>query len=410
MRNKKRILSAIDVGTTKVAAVTATADEQGSAFQVLGVGVALSRGLRKGMVTNIDEARAAVVEALTKAEQASGISIDWAYVGITGSHINSLNSRNAIAITRGDRLVQPHDLRRALETMRSVGIPKERELLHVIPREYTLDGNEGIRNPVGMHGFRLDADAHVVSASTSSVRNLIKCIRGAGVEVEDVVMEALASGEAVLRDDEKDAGVLVMDMGGGTTDVAVFKAGQIWHTFVLPVAGYQITRDLAIGLGIPFELAEQLKIKYGTMAGGSNGKDTSAESMVQVEDGHSILVQDLNEIIHSRIDEILRLIQAELPDSNLSELIPGGVVLTGGCAKLPGIDNVATDVFHCPVRIGLPQNVYGLADTLYDPAYATVVGLLSWGTRGEDASRPKRYPLPLVLRLAHRVRRTMLRK
>ncbi|MEE9203054.1 MAG: cell division protein FtsA, partial [Dehalococcoidia bacterium] len=255
MRDKRAIFSAIDVGTTKVAAIVANVSETES-FQVLGVGVVPSLGLRKGIVTNINEARESVREAVFKAEQASGIRMESAYVGITGSHISSMNTRSAIAITRGDQVVNSDDLKRVLQSARTVSVAKDRELLHVITRDYILDGHEGISNPVGMHGFRLDADAHVVTAAAASVRNLVKCIRGAGVEVEDVVLEPLASGAAVLRQDERANGAVLIDMGGGTTDVAIFKEGNVWHTAVLPVAGYQITRDIAIGLGVPFEMAE----------------------------------------------------------------------------------------------------------------------------------------------------------
>lgn len=381
---KKAIVSAIDVGTSKVAAIMAdTVDE--ATFQVLGVGVASSRGLRKGVVVNPDEAREAVREAVRKAEHAAGIKMESAYVGVTGRHVNSLNTKSAVAISRSDRVVTPGDLKRVMESARTINNIAERKLLHVIPRGYTLDGQEGVKNPIGMHGFRLDVEAHVVTAATSSLQNLLKCIRGLGVEVEDLVLEPLASAEAVLRPDEKEAGILMADIGAGTTDVAVFKESSIWHTAVLPVGGYQITRDIAIGLGIPFEIAEEIKKKYGTLLempqDGKEGGGKIDGASVGLDNGQNILYQDVNDIIRARIDEMLRMVLLEMPRAEYASLIPSGLVLTGGTANLPGLDAIASDIFRLPVRIGVPKDVYGLADILYDPAYATSVGLLMWGAR-----------------------------
>lgn len=408
MRGKSTIISAIDVGTTKVAAIVANVSEAES-FQVLGVGVVPSQGLRKGIVTNIDEARESVREAVFKAEQASGIRMESAYVGITGSHISSMNTRSAIAITRGDQKVNSDDLKRVLQSARSVSIAKDRELLHVITRDYILDGHEGISNPVGMHGFRLDADAHVVTAAAASVRNLVKCIRGVGVEVEDIVLEPLAAGAAVLRQDERANGAVLIDMGGGTTDVAIFKEGNVWHTAVLPVAGYQITRDIAIGLGVPFEMAESLKLKYGRMAPVSNGKTAPAETPLRVENGHGIMIQDVNDIIRARVEEILRLALVELPAVDVLSMAPSGVVLTGGSAKLPGIDALCSEAFRAPCRIGVPFNMHGLTDVLYDPAYATSVGLLLQGTASEVSDSKSHRPRRLR-RWFYRAKRSVSRR
>ncbi|MBF8264926.1 MAG: cell division protein FtsA [Dehalococcoidia bacterium] len=376
-------MSAIDVGTSKVAAIMADAGDENS-FQILGVGVAPSKGLRKGVVVNPDEAREAVREAVRKAEHAAGIKMETAYVGITGRHINSVNTKSAVAVTRGDRVVSPGDLKRVLESARTVSTNAERKLLHVIPRTYTLDGQEGVKNPIGMNGFRLDVETHVVTAATSSVQNLLKCIRGLGVDVEDLVLEPIASSEAVLRPDEKEAGVLMADIGGGTTDIAIFKEGSIWHTAVLPVGGYQLTRDIAIGLGIPFEIAEEIKRKYGTLLEIPGDKENVAKidgASVGLDNGQEILNQDVNDIVRARIDEMMRMLLLELPHADYASLIPAGIVLTGGVANLPGIDSVAADVFRLPVRVGIPKDVYGLADILYDPAYSTAVGLLIWGAR-----------------------------
>ena len=380
---KKSVVSAIDVGTSKVAAIMADAGDENS-FQILGVGVAPSKGLRKGVVVNPDEAREAVREAVRKAEHAAGIKMETAYVGITGRHINSVNTKSAVAVTRGDRVVSPGDLKRVLESARTVSTNAERKLLHVIPRTYTLDGQEGVKNPIGMNGFRLDVETHVVTAAAASVQNLLKCIRGLGVDVEDLVLEPIASSEAVLRPDEKEAGVLMADIGGGTTDIAIYKEGSIWHTAVLPVGGYQLTRDIAIGLGIPFEIAEEIKRKYGTLLEIPGDKENVAKidgASVGLDNGQEILNQDVNDIVRARIDEMMRMLLLELPHADYASLIPAGIVLTGGVANLPGIDSVASDVFRLPVRVGIPKDVYGLADILYDPAYSTAVGLLIWGAR-----------------------------
>ena len=376
----KTVFAALDVGTTKTCGIIASAGDAG-AFQVLGVGVSATRGLKKGVVINLDEAKSAIREAVKKAEHASGIKMESAYVGVTGKHISSLNTRSAVAVGRGDRLVKGGDLKRVMESAREIEIPSDRRLLHVITRQYILDGHEGVRDPVGMSGFRLDADAHVVTASASAVLNLVKCVRGVGVEVEDLVLEPLASGEAVLHPDEMEAGVILADIGGGTTDIAIWRGGSVWFTSVLPVGGYQVSRDIAVGMGIPYEMAEQVKVKYANLTPGTDGKAKTEPAVVGTDNGQEVLLQDLNDIVRARIDELLRMVMMELPRSELAALAPAGLVLTGGTANLPGIEVLGEDIFRLPVRVGAPQDVYGLADILYDPAYATAVGLLKWGAK-----------------------------
>ncbi|MBI2934586.1 MAG: cell division protein FtsA [Chloroflexi bacterium] len=375
---KKSIYAAIDVGTTKTVAVLSNISEN-NAMRILGVGVAPTRGVQKGIVVNIDEAKIAIKEAVKKAEHSSGLKIESAWVGVTGRHINCVNSRSAVAISRGDRLVASEDLKRVLGAAKSIDVEPDRQLLHVIPRQYVLDGNVGVKNPIGLHGFRLDVDAHIITAAASAVQNLVKCIRALNIEVEELVLEPLASGEAVLRPDEKDAGVILADVGGGTTDIAVFRDGSVWHTSVLSVGGYQVTRDIAIGLGIPFNVAEELKKKYGNLSYDRSPEADKVETTgLGIGDGHSILRQDLDEIIRARVEEIVRLIPMELPPSEYSALLPAGLVLTGGGANLPGIEMLAQDLLHMPVRVGVPTGMAGLSDILYDPAYSTVVGLLLW--------------------------------
>ena len=392
---KQTPLVSIDVGTTKVC--TAIADvNDGGIVRIAGVGVTPSRGLHKGLVVNINEAKESILESIRKAEQASGYKVESAYVGVTGRNVSSLNNRGVVAITRNDRLVRPDDLRRVLACAQSVRTPTDRKLLHVIPRSYAVDGQAGVKNPVGMYGFRLDVETHVITAATTSVQNLVKCIRGIGIEIEDLILEPLASGEAVLTDDEKEVGVILADIGGGTTDIAVFKDGSIWHTAILPVAGYQLTRDVAIGLGLPFDVAEEMKKRYGSVMPVYESKIETTPTIS--EDGHGVSYQDLCDIIRARIEEIIRLILLEMPRSEYEALVPAGMVLTGGSSNLPGIDALGRDILKLPVRIGVPTNIYGITDTLRDPAYATSVGLLLWGTKYKSTQAWKSHRFGIGLR------------
>jgi cell division protein FtsA len=345
---KSENICCIDVGTTKICSIMATPG-QGGNLKVLGVGVSQSKGLHKGLVVNINEAKDSIQSSIRKAEQASALRMESVYVGVTGRHITSLNKKGVVSIARGDKLVRPDDLKRVLRTARSFSIPNDRKLLHVIPRGYAID------------------------------QNLVKCIRGSNLEIEDLVLEPLASSEAVLRPDERDAGVILADIGGGTTDIAIFKNGSIWHTAILPVAGYQITRDIAIGLGLPFDIAEQMKRKYGSVMPVYNGVDNESANL-NMENGYGVSYQDINDIIRARVEEIIKLIALELP-SDYAKEVPAGMVLTGGCANLKGIESLGQEVLGVPVRRGVPTGVYGIADILTDPAYATSVGLLLWGSK-----------------------------
>jgi cell division protein FtsA len=375
---KRTRIAGIDVGTTKICTIMADTDGN-SAPRILGVGIVPSKGLQKGMVVNVNEAKESIRESVKKAEQSAGYKLESAYVGVTGRHITAVNNRGAIAITRNDRLVRSEDLKRVMDVARSVKVPNDQELLHVIPRSWVVDGQDGVKNPVGMHGFRLDVETHIITAAATSIQNLTKCIRGAGIEVEDLVMEPLASAEAVLTEEEKIDGTILADIGGGTTDIAVFKDNSIYHTAVVPVAGYQITRDISVGLDLSYELAEEMKKKYGNVMPGENDEKDNDQTLT--EDGHSVSYRDLSEIVRVRVEELLRLIVLELPRSDYSQLVPGGLVLTGGSSNLPGIAELAAAVTHLPVRIGVPTNLYGVADSLYDPAYATAVGLILWHSR-----------------------------
>jgi len=392
---KNRTIASIDVGTTKVCTTIADMND-GGALRVVGVGVAPSVGLHKGLVININEARESIRESVKKAEQASNYKVDSAYVGVTGRHVASLNNRGVVAITRHDRVVRSDDLKRVLASAQSIKVPSDRRLLHVIPRSYVVDGQAKVKNPVGMHGFRLDVETHVITAAVTSVQNLVKCIRSIGIDIEDLVLEPLASSEAILTADEKEVGVILADIGGGTTDIAVFKDGSIWHTSILPVAGYQLTRDVSIGLGLPFDVAEEMKKRYGSVMPVYESRTETNTAISQ--DGHGVSYQDLCDIIRARIEEIMKLILLELPSSEYETLVPAGLVLTGGSSNLAGIATLGREILQLPVRVGTPTNMEGIADTLCDPAYATSVGLLLWGAKHEGSQNWQPWKLSTAIR------------
>lgn len=380
----KKIISAIDVGTTKIATLVANVKAEDD-IEVLGVGVVPSHGLHKGIVVNMDEAKQSIAASVREAQRISGIRIDSAYVGVTGRHISSLNNRGVIAIPREDRLVRTQDLKRVLSAARNIAVAEGRKILHAIPRYYALDGQEGVKQPVGMHGTRLDVETHIITASVTSIQNLAKCVRGVGVDVEDLILEPLASGEAVLTPEERESGVIMADIGGGTTDIAVFKNGSIYHTAILPVAGYQVTSDISIGLGLPFNIAEKMKKRYGNVTPTLEFDETV---QVGIENGHSASYKDLCNIIRARMEELLQLTLLEMPTSDYHTLAPCGLVLTGGTANLPGLDELGQAILRIPVRKGRPLNsgVYGISDILHDPAYATTLGLILWQVRGKEGA------------------------
>jgi cell division protein FtsA len=382
----KEIITAIDVGTTKIATIIAIPAEGG--LQVLGYGVTHSKGLHKGLVVNITEAKESIKNSIQLAEQASGKKVESAYVGVTGRNINSINKKGTVSISRNDRLVRTDDLKRVLQSARTFTVPHDQKLLHVIPRQYSIDGQGGVKQPVGMHGSKLDVETHIITAAVSSIQNLVKSVKSAGINIDDLVLEPLASAEAVLRDDEKAKGIALADIGGGTTDIAIFKEGAIWHTAIIPVAGYQITRDIALDLGVPFDTAEQLKRKYGTVKPGEEG---AADITVRLNtDEPGVSQQSLTETIKTRAEEIIKLIALELP-TNADKEIPGGLVLTGGCANLTGLAPLAEEMLGIPVRIGIPTGVFGVVDILPDPTYATGVGLLLWGSKQTGTTSPQNW-------------------
>jgi cell division protein FtsA len=378
---KRKQFGAIDVGTTKVCSIIA--DSSGGELRILGVGTAPTAGLQKGLVVNINEARESIRRSVRKAEQTAGCRLESACVGVTGQHISSLNNRGVVAITRSDQVVRQEDLRRVLQVARTVKVPNDSKLLHVIPRSYAIDGQYGIKNPVGMHGFRLDVETHIITAAATSIQNLTQCIHSLGIEIDDLILEALASGEAVLVPEERECGVILADIGGGTTDVAVFKDNSVFYTAVVPVAGYQITRDISIGLKLPFEVAEEMKIKYGHVMPVA---DEITTSKALTQNGHTVSHRELCDIIRMRVEELLRLIMLELSSVEIAKFVPAGIVLTGGSANLPGISELATQVTKLPIRVGIPHHLYSISDDLGNPAYATSVGLLLWKLKNEDTT------------------------
>jgi cell division protein FtsA len=384
--SKKKIISAIDAGTTKVCALIAEVDENGK-LRVAGIGCVPSRGMHKGMITDIDEAKESIRSAIKSAEQSSGYRIDSAYVGVTGHHITGHINKGIVALTRSDHLVRPDDLRRVLQVGQSIKVASDQKILHLIPRQYMIDGQDGVLNPVGMHGFQLDAETYIITAGVAAVQDLVKCIRGVGVgvDVEDLVFNGLASAEACLTEDDKQMGTILADIGGGVTNISIFKDGSVWHTAVIPVAGYQLTKDISIGLGLPFDVAEEMKKKYGTVI---PRNDENADNDAIAQNGHNISYKGLRDIIIARMDELLRLIALELPNDEQKAIAPGGLVLTGGSSNLVGIDEFGKEILKMPVRIGTPQNVCG-DDRLNAPAFATALGLLLWGMKPSVKSGQK---------------------
>jgi len=369
-------VAGVDVGTTKVCTVIGEIGHGGH-LRILGVGVAPSQGLKKGIVVNIDQAVESISSSVEKCQKISGFRIDQANVSIANQNISSQNSRGVIGLANSGHDISQGDIDRALDAARTVAVPSNRDVIHVLPRGYVVDGQEGVKNPIGMAGSRLEVETHVVIGSGGTIQNLVKCVERAGVRPLELVLEPLASAEAVLTESERDSGVMLVDIGGGTTDVAVFLDGGAWHTAVLPVGGGHITNDIAIGLRAPYELAEELKIKYGRAT--SNGVLADEPIRIATDGGpQTYLRAELCDIIEARSEEILLMVRDELKQAGYDNRLPAGVVLTGGTAQLPGLVELAARIFEMPVRVGIPTEIEGLVDTISGPAFATSVGLVRW--------------------------------
>lgn len=390
---RDRIVIGIDIGTTKTCTLVGELSGDGH-LSITGYGIGPSQGMRRGMVVNIDEVTAAVMKATARAERLARCKIETAYVSIAGSHIASENSRGTVTFPPGAHEITPADVQRAVESARAMPLAADREIIHLVPRGFIVDGQDGVRDPVGMAGHRLEVEAHIVTGAVATIHNLIKCVHRAGIEVDDLVLQPLASAEAVLTDVERELGVVLVDIGGGTTDVAVFIQGSIWYTAVLPLGGNNITHDLAVGLRIPTEAAEELKLTHATVHPDELGQGGTIE-VESFEPGvpQTVDRRQVTEIVLARVEEILEHVAMEIKKSGYWGLIPAGVVLTGGTAELRGLPALAQRVLGMPVRVGLPRGFDGLSDTLSRPAFATSVGLVLWGAGNPvHAHPPRRVP------------------
>ena len=378
----KSMIVGLDIGTSKITAIVGEVNEENQ-MEIVGIGSHPSRGLKKGVVVNIESTVQSIQRCVEEAELMAGCQIHSVYAGIAGSHIRSMNSHGIVAIK--DREVSSSDVERVIDAARAVAIPADQRVLHVMPQEFVIDQQEGIREPIGMSGVRLEAKVHLVTGAESAAQNIIKCVRRCGLEVDDIILEQLASSYSVLTDDEKELGICLVDIGGGTTDVAVFTEGAIKHTAVIPIAGDQVTNDIAVAMRTPTQYAEEIKIKYAcALRQLANPDDTIEVPSVGDREPRRLSRQTLAEVVEPRYEELLSLVHAELRRSGFEDLVAAGVVLTGGSSKMEGVVDLAEEVFHMPVRLGLPQHITGLVDVVRNPIHATGVGLLLFGYKNQQ--------------------------
>ncbi|MEI7554192.1 cell division protein FtsA [Candidatus Chlorohelix sp.] len=407
--NREKPLVGIDIGTSKISCIIGQVTKDGH-IDITGYGVSPSKGLAKGVVVNIEETSQSIASSVEKAERLAGIKVGSANVGVTGSHISSINSRGVVAVSKLNREIGHEDVARVMDSARAVAIPPQREVLHVIPRTYVIDGQDGVRDPIGMSGYRLEVETHIVTGAVSILNNLYKAVQRVGIEVEELVLESLAASEAVLGEAEKRLGVVLVDIGSGTTDIAIYIDGTIWHTAVLPIGGNHITNDIAIVLRTPLETAERLKTKYGDASvigsmkgyyGGYYGHDNwklrkvdenpkieeQPDEMIEVEafeigSKQRVSRKTLNEVIYARARQLFEMVQGEIKKSGYDAMIPAGIVLTGGSASLAGITDAAAHILRMPVRVGVPRGMSGMGgDALNNPTYSAGVGLVLWGLK-----------------------------
>ncbi|SHF49958.1 cell division protein FtsA [Modicisalibacter ilicicola DSM 19980] len=377
--NASNMVVGLDIGTSKVVAIVGQPTDDGG-LEIAGIGSHPSRGMKKGVVINIESTVQSIQRAVEEAELMAGCDIHSVYVGVAGSHISSMNSDGVVAIK--EREVTPSDIDRVIDSARARAISEGQRILHVLPQEFAIDTQEGIREPLGMSGVRLEARVHLVTAALNAVQNIEKCVRRCGLEVDDIILEQLASSHAVLTEDERELGVCMVDIGGGTTDIAVFTEGAIRHTAVIPIAGDQVTNDIAMALRTPTQYAEDIKVKYACAL----TQLASSDEMIKVPSvgdrpARDLSRQALAEVVEPRYEELFTLVREELRRSGYEDLVAAGVVLTGGTSRMEGVVELAEEIFHMPVRIACPQNVRGLADVVRNPIYSTGVGLLLYGMR-----------------------------
>lgn len=379
MNSQQRIVVGLDIGTSKIVAIVAKIIDD-DRVEIIGLGHKPSQGLKKGVVINIESTVTAIQEAIHEAELMAGVEIKSVYAGIAGSHIRSMNSHGIVAIKDGE--VSANDVERVIDAAKAVAIPADQRILHVLPQEFIIDNQEGIREPIGMSGVRLEAKVHLITGAVSAAQNISKCVQRCGLVASDIILEQLASSFAVLTEDEKDLGVCLVDIGGGTTDIAVFTEGAIRHTAVIPIAGDQVTNDIAVALRTPTQYAEEIKVRYACALQQLADPDEAIEVPgVGDRAPRELARQTLAEVVEPRYEELFELIKAELSRSGFEESCASGIVLTGGSSKMEGVVELAEEVFHMPVRLGEPQNIFGLVDVVCNPIHATGVGLVMYGQR-----------------------------
>lgn len=382
MAKKENVVVGLDIGTTKICAIVGEIVEDG--VDIIGVGTAPSRGLRKGVVINIESTVESIRKAVEEAEVISGVKITSVYTGIAGGHIRGINSHGICALK--DKEVRPIDVEKAIDAAQAVAIPLDREVIHVIPQEFVVDDQDGIKDPVGMSGVRLEAKVHIVTAAVTSAQNIVKCCNRAGLNVNDIILEQLGASESTLTSEEKDLGVAIIDMGGGTTDLAVFSEGSLVHTAVLSIGGNHITNDIAVGLRTPVAEAEKIKLRHACALSSLVGREEKIE-VPSVGGGPDRIFsrQILSEIVEPRVEEIFTLVKQEIAKSGYEDLLASGLVLTGGSTLLEGMPELVEQVFNLPVRRGIPKGIGGLVDVVKSPLYATGVGLVLYGSRNQGA-------------------------
>ncbi|MGP6190302.1 MAG: cell division protein FtsA [Vulcanimicrobiaceae bacterium] len=376
-------IAGLDIGTTKTCAVVAASTPEG--LDIIGVGEAPSTGLRKGIITDLEETVRAIEAATEKAERMAGVHISHVYVGVTGEHVQSTNNRGVVAISGEDREVVRADVRRVVEASKLINVGADRQIIHALPRQFTVDGHDGVSDPIGMSGSRLEVDTHLITGGNTFITNVLKCVHRAGLEPAGLVFEPLASSAATLLPEEKHVGVVLLDIGGGTTDVAVYAGGGAIHTSTIPVGGNILTNDIALGLKTSFADAETIKRQFGSALGDHKGE---AEFPVKTLDGRStrnVSRAQLRAIVAPRLLEIFRLARAQIVDKIPRDVLLAEIVLTGGGAHLHGIEQAASDFFGIPARVGVPTAIGGLTDTVKQPEYATAVGLVLFGPKGDGA-------------------------
>lgn len=391
-KTESNLIVGLDIGTSKVLAIVAEISPAGD-IEIIGVGHHPARGMKKGVVSNIESTVQSIQRAIEEAELMAGCQIYSVFAGIAGAHINSFNSHGVVAIR--DSEVQHNDIERVIEAAQALAIPNDQKILHILPQDFIIDGQEGIREPIGMSGVRLEAKVHIITGAVSAAQNVIKCIRRVGLEVDDIILEPLASSQAVLTDDERELGVCLIDIGGGTTDMAVFIDGAIRHTAVIPIAGDQITNDIAVALRTPTQAADEIKKKYGcTLTRLSGPNDLIETPSIGDRPAQQLTRQLLAEVIEPRVEELFSLAQAELRRSGFEDLISSGIVLTGGTSKMEGMIELAEEVFNAPVRLGMPQYIGGLSEVVRNPIYSTGVGLIQFGYNNRSSVTKEKIKSP----------------